>query len=62
MIPRWTPSGELRFISDENNWWNVYESALDGSIANIYKMDQEVGQPAWLFGYQPYDTNPSRLV
>ncbi|KAF6024956.1 hypothetical protein EB796_016729 [Bugula neritina] len=48
MIPRWTPSGELRFISDENNWWNVYESALDGSITNIYKMDQEVGQPAWL--------------
>ncbi|KAF6030140.1 hypothetical protein EB796_011552 [Bugula neritina] len=59
MIPRWTPSGELRFISDENNWWNVYESALDGSITNIYKMDREVGQPAWLFGNQPYDANPS---
>ncbi len=51
--PQWSPDGELFFISDRNNWWNIY--AWNGSdIRCIYKMDAEFATPQWVFGMSTY--------
>lgn len=51
--PQWSPDGELFFVSDRNNWWNIY--AWNGSNARcIYKMDAEFATPQWVFGMSTY--------
>lgn len=51
--PQWSPEGELFFVSDRNNWWNIY--AWNGTdIRCIYKMDAEFATPQWVFGMSTY--------
>jgi len=33
--PQWSPDGRLFFVSDRNNWWNLYACALTGSVAEL---------------------------
>ncbi len=52
--PRWSPDGSLYFISDRNNWWNLYRWHK-GKIEELYAMDAEFGVPQWTFALSTYD-------
>jgi dipeptidyl aminopeptidase/acylaminoacyl peptidase len=51
--PLWSPDGVLYFVSDRNNWWNLYRYQ-NGSIEALCEMEAEFGYPHWVFGVQPY--------
>ncbi|MFC3114248.1 S9 family peptidase [Cellvibrio fontiphilus] len=51
--PQWSPAGELFFVSDRSNWWNIYR--WTGSSAEaICAMDAEFATPQWVFGMSSY--------
>ncbi|MCE3252278.1 MAG: family peptidase [Cellvibrio sp.] len=51
--PQWSPEGELFFVSDRSNWWNIYR--WDGVKAHaVCPMDAEVATPQWVFGMSCY--------
>ena len=52
--PEWSPDGVLHFISDRNNWWNLYRWRQD-RIEPLHEMKAEFGRPQWLFGTSTYD-------
>ena len=57
--PGWTPAGDLIFISDRTEWWNLYRSPRtpDGTLGpatSIYPKDAEFCRPAWMLGDHPY--------
>jgi dipeptidyl aminopeptidase/acylaminoacyl peptidase len=47
--PRFSPSGELHYVSDRSGWWNLYSSA--GALCEL---EAEFGQPLWTFGVATY--------
>ena len=49
--PRWSPAGELHFLSDRTGWWNLY--AEDGPEP-LVRMEAEFGGPDWGFGQSTY--------
>ncbi|MCC6601646.1 MAG: S9 family peptidase [Anaerolineae bacterium] len=51
--PEWSPNGDLFFISDRTNWWNLYRWR-DGIVQPIYPMEAEFGLPQWVFGMSTY--------
>lgn len=51
--PWWSEEGELYFVSDRSNWWNLYRWE-DGVIERVYKRDAEFGRPQWLLGLMNY--------
>lgn len=51
--PEWSPNGILHFISDRNNWWNLYRE-LNGQIEALAPMEAEFGQPQWVFALSRY--------
>ena len=55
--PQWSPDGKfIYFVSDRNNWWNIYRSGIDGqSLEHVYNMEAEFGGPAWQFASSYYD-------
>ncbi len=59
--PEWSPDGVLYFVSDRDNWWNLYrcETPLNSSSRNgggesVYEMEAEFGLPQWVFGMSTY--------
>ncbi len=57
--PEWSPDGQLYFVSDRTNWWNLYRcrqssGAEEGSIEALCPMDAEFGSPQWIFGQSNY--------
>lgn len=48
--PRWSPSGELYFVSDRDDWWNLYHWPHCGPVTQITTIDGEVGAPPWFLG------------
>ncbi len=51
--PRWGPDGRLYFVSDRNDWWNLY--AWDGdNVTAITSLEAEIGLPQWVFGQSTY--------
>lgn len=50
--PRFSPAGDLFFISDKSGWWNLYQMGKDQSIC---PMEAEFGSPHWGFGLHSYD-------
>ncbi|MBD2580432.1 S9 family peptidase [Oscillatoria sp. FACHB-1406] len=53
--PLWSPNGVLYFVSDRNNWWNLYRlNPETGAIECLHEMEAEFGYPHWVFGVQPY--------
>lgn len=51
--PQWSPAGELFFVSDRNNWWNIYR--WTGAEAEaICALDAEFATPQWVFGMSTY--------
>lgn len=52
--PEWSPSGELYFISDRNDWWNIYRARGEGDEP-VCRRAAEFGGPAWSFGMRFFD-------
>lgn len=51
--PQWSPASELFFVSDRNNWWNIYR--WDGTTSHaIYAAPAEFATPQWVFGMSCY--------
>lgn len=51
--PCWSPDGELYFVSDKSNWWNLYR-LINGVAEPVCQMDAEFGLPQWQFGMTRY--------
>ena len=51
--PQWSPTGELFFVSDRNNWWNIYRHTENG-VEIICDMPAEFATPQWVFGMSTY--------
>jgi dipeptidyl aminopeptidase/acylaminoacyl peptidase len=51
--PAWSPDNQLYFVSDRNEWWNLYRAA-DGSVTAVCPMSAEFAGPAWAFGMRWY--------
>lgn len=51
--PQWSPAGDLFFVSDRSNWWNIYR--WKGNDAEpVWAMDAEFATPQWVFGMSTY--------
>ncbi len=46
--PEWSPDGRLYFVSDCNNWWNLYRLTGQGSEC-LLRMPAEFGVAQWSF-------------
>lgn len=53
--PLWSPDGQLYFVSDRNNWWNLYRLTDNGDIEALCEMEAEFASPHWVFGLSLYD-------
>lgn len=51
--PQFAPDGALYFVSDRNNWWNLYR-LRQGSVEALAPMEAEFGLPQWVFGMSTY--------
>ncbi len=51
--PQWSPDGELYFVSDRSNWWNLYRY-VGGEVEPVCEMEAEFGMPQWVFGMSTY--------
>lgn len=51
--PQWHPSGALYFVSDNNNWWNLY-CYQEGNISPVVECEAEFATPQWTFGMSTY--------
>jgi dipeptidyl aminopeptidase/acylaminoacyl peptidase len=52
--PEWSPAGELYFVSDRNDWWNIYRARGEGDEP-VCRRAAEFGAPQWAFGQRWYD-------
>ncbi len=53
--PRWSPSGQLYFVSDRTNWWNLFRHNEEASTAEpVLEMDAEFATPLWVLGMSCY--------
>ena len=49
--PQWSPEGELFYVSDCSNWWNIYRL---GEQAPLWQREAEFATPQWVFGMSTY--------
>ena len=60
--PEWSPTGELYFVSDRNDWWNLYRARGEGDEP-VCRRAAEFGAPQWVFGQRFYAFNgPDEIV
>jgi len=60
--PEWSPRGELYFVSDRNDWFNLYRSRGEGDEP-VCRREAEFGAPQWVFGMRFYDFHgPDEIV
>jgi dipeptidyl aminopeptidase/acylaminoacyl peptidase len=60
--PEWSPDGELYFISDRSDWWNLYRARGEGDEP-ICSRPAEFGAPQWVFGMRFYAfAGPDEIV
>jgi dipeptidyl aminopeptidase/acylaminoacyl peptidase len=53
--PQWSPTGDLLFISDRNNWWNIYSYNTYNKYTEVLvDMAAEFATPQWVFGMSTY--------
>lgn len=51
--PQWSAKGELIFVSDRSNWWNIYR--WNGATTEcLCSMAAEFATPQWVFGMSTY--------
>jgi dipeptidyl aminopeptidase/acylaminoacyl peptidase len=51
--PCWSPDGVLHFVSDRNDWWNLYR-LRHGRVEALTDLPAEFAAPPWVFGLQHY--------
>ncbi|GFO22772.1 prolyl tripeptidyl peptidase-like [Plakobranchus ocellatus] len=56
--PSWTPQGQLLYIGDQSNWWNLYLVTESGEHVNLHPVQAEIGGPQWWLGRTPYTLDP----
>lgn len=44
--PQWSPDGRLYYVSDQNNWWNIY---CENSTEPVSSIEGEFALPLWVF-------------
>lgn len=60
--PEWSPLSELYFVSDRNDWWNLYRARGEGDEP-VCRRNAEFGGPQWAFGERYYDfSGPDEIV
>ncbi len=60
--PEWSPGGELYFVSDRTDWWNLYRARGEGEEP-VNRRASEFGAPQWVFGMRFYDFHgPDEIV
>ncbi len=59
--PRWSPDGDLYYVSDPTGWWNLYRHTPDGPVP-LAPIEVEVGSPQWVFGQSNYAFSSSHGV
>ena len=60
--PEWSPDGELYFLSDRNDWWNIYRARGEGDEP-VCRRAAEFAAPQWVFGQRFYAFNgPDEIV
>lgn len=52
--PQWSPGNQLYFVSDRDNWWNIYHWEPESGIKPIHKMAAEFATPLWVLGMSTY--------
>lgn len=52
--PGWLPDGRLLFVSDRNDWWNLYEYVEGGAPRPVCEMEAEFAVPHWVFGMRSW--------
>ncbi|WIO73578.1 S9 family peptidase [Porticoccaceae bacterium LTM1] len=60
--PQWSPNGQLYFVSDRSNWWNIYRLEANGETTAICPMDAEFATPQWVFGMSTYGFMDSETI
>lgn len=48
--PEWSPDGELFYVSDRDNWWNLYR----GDHRPLHSLDAEFATPLWTLDMSTY--------
>ncbi len=59
--PLFAPDGSLYFVSDRNNWWNLYR-LRQGRIEALASLEAEFGLPQWIFGMSTYAFDSARRL
>lgn len=54
LSPQWGPDGLLYFISDRDDWWNLY-CIENGAVRQITHARFELGRPSWQLNQRLYD-------
>ncbi len=52
--PLYSPSGQLYFVADFNNWWNLYRINSQGELEHVLDMEAEFAVPDWKLGNHNY--------
>ncbi len=52
--PHWSPDNVLHYVSDKNNWWNIYRLE-NGTGIPILEMEAEFATPLWQLGMTTFD-------
>ncbi len=53
--PQWSPAGDLYYVSDRSNWWNIYRYDEKRQISEIVlEMEAEFATPLWVLGMSCY--------
>lgn len=55
--PQWSPEGELFYVSDRSNWWNIYrlgEGSQPAEGSPLWEKAAEFATPQWVFGMSTY--------
>lgn len=63
--PVWSPQGNLIFVSDKTNWWNLYrlDDIHHGNTATpVCPMAAEFAGPSWVFGISSYTFIDSNII
>jgi len=50
---QWSPDGNLYWVSDRNNWWNIYR-LREGQVEQVSSLNAEFATPQWVFGMSTY--------
>ncbi|GGI74722.1 S9 family peptidase [Shewanella gelidii] len=52
--PQFSPDGQLFFVADFDNWWNIYRVNEDESVENVYPIQAEFASAQWKLGNSHY--------